>query len=143
MKTRRIGKLLAVFSLSLILLCSLTDVAQAKGRGGYKKSSFGTYKIKSSKSATQTYKPKLSSPKIYTPKVSKKYNTVNFLNKSERSATKKREFLKTKGYQKNPPGYEVDHMVPLSKGGADEPYNMQLLPKEMHKQKTKMERKQR
>ena len=39
-----------------------------------------------------------------------------------------------------PPGCarcEVDHIVPLSKGGLDDPNNMQWLPKEQHKDKTR------
>ena len=42
-----------------------------------------------------------------------------------------------------PPGCskcEVDHIVPLSKGGRDDPSNMQWLPKEQHRNKTKWDR---
>ncbi len=65
------------------------------------------------------------------------------LPKVERNSSAKREFLKNKGYSKAPKGYEVDHIIPLSKGGQDVPSNMQLLPKEVHKQKTATERKLR
>lgn len=65
------------------------------------------------------------------------------LPKVERSSSAKKEFLKSQGYKNPPAGYEVDHIVPLSKGGADKPYNMQLLPKEVHKQKTASERKRK
>ncbi len=34
------------------------------------------------------------------------------------------------------PEYEVDHIVPLSKGGADTPSNMPLIPKSTDKEKT-------
>ena len=63
------------------------------------------------------------------------------LPKVERSATAKNQFLKSKGYKKVPSGYEIDHIIPLSKGGRDEPSNMQLIPKIVHKQKTASERK--
>ncbi len=32
-------------------------------------------------------------------------------------------------------GYEVDHIVPLSKGGTNYPYNLQLLTKECNRRK--------
>lgn len=63
------------------------------------------------------------------------------LPKVKRSEAAKKQFLKSKGYKRVPPGYEVDHIVPLSKGGRDEPSNMQLIPKSVHKQKTATERK--
>lgn len=58
----------------------------------------------------------------------------------KRSDTNKREFLKSKGYDEVPYGYEVDHIIPLSKGGTDDPSNMQLLTKEQHATKTAKER---
>jgi 5-methylcytosine-specific restriction endonuclease McrA len=63
------------------------------------------------------------------------------LPKVERSATAKNQFLRSKGYKKVPSGYEVDHIIPLLKGGRDEPSNMQLIPKSVHKEKTASERK--
>ena len=60
--------------------------------------------------------------------------------KAKRSKSAKEKFLKSRGYKKVPPGYEIDHIVPLHRGGVDEPYNMQLLPKELHHQKSSGER---
>jgi hypothetical protein len=60
--------------------------------------------------------------------------------KVERSSSAKKKFLKSKGYNKIPNGYEIDHIIPLSEGGADVPSNMQLISKEDHKQKTARER---
>jgi len=60
--------------------------------------------------------------------------------KVERSSSAKNKFLKSKGYKKIPSGYEIDHIVPLSEGGADVPSNMQLITIEEHKQKTARER---
>jgi 5-methylcytosine-specific restriction endonuclease McrA len=43
------------------------------------------------------------------------------------------------GYFSTPKGYEVDHIIPLSQGGADSRYNMQLLTREAHRAKTATE----
>ncbi len=61
--------------------------------------------------------------------------------KVQRSAKARQEFLKSKGYDKTPDGYHVDHIIPLSQGGLDAPSNMQLMPMVEHKQKTSKERK--
>ena len=37
------------------------------------------------------------------------------------------EFKRMTGYPQGRPGYEVDHIVPLARGGADKPSNMQWL----------------
>ncbi len=60
--------------------------------------------------------------------------------KVERSSAVRSEFLRQQGYSSTPAGYQVDHVVPLSRGGADATYNMQLLPTSVHKAKTARER---
>lgn len=60
--------------------------------------------------------------------------------KVERSSSAKYQFLKSKGYTKIPHGYQIDHIVPLSEGGADVPSNMQLITVEEHNKKTALER---
>ncbi len=67
------------------------------------------------------------------------YKTTG-LPKVERSSTSRKEFLNSRGYDKVPSGYQVDHIVPLHKGGADRPYNMQIISNEQHKAKTAAER---
>lgn len=52
--------------------------------------------------------------------------------KSQRSRAQVRAFLRQQGLEQTPPGYEVDHIVPLCAGGADRPENMQLLTKRQH-----------
>ena len=42
-----------------------------------------------------------------------------------RSGNAKREFMASTGYPHGRPGYVVDHIVPLKRGGADTPANMQ------------------
>ena len=58
----------------------------------------------------------------------------------QRSSEVRSEFLSQRGYSSTPTGYEVDHVVPLSRGGADATYNMQLLPTSVHRAKTAQER---
>ena len=62
--------------------------------------------------------------------------------KVQRSSSSKQQFLKGKGYNSVPKGYQVDHITPLSQGGRDTPDNMQLITIEEHKQKTARERAQ-
>jgi len=59
-----------------------------------------------------------------------------------RSASNKKDFLKSRGYESTPYGYEIDHIIPLSQGGSDDPSNMQLLTVSQHQQKTARERTQ-
>lgn len=42
-----------------------------------------------------------------------------------RSATARKEFMRMTGYPNGRPGYVIDHIVPLKRGGADTPENMQ------------------
>lgn len=45
---------------------------------------------------------------------------------------------KSTGLNRTPAGYQVDHIVPLSKGGADKVWNMQLIPKDSPKEKNEL-----
>ena len=58
----------------------------------------------------------------------------------QRSEGAKRDFMKESGYPKGRPGYVVDHIVPLSKGGRDVPSNMQWQTVQDAKAKDKVER---
>ena len=42
-----------------------------------------------------------------------------------RSPEARQEFMTQTGYPHGRPGYVVDHIIPLKRGGADEPWNMQ------------------
>jgi len=48
-------------------------------------------------------------------------------------------FKRMTGYPQGRPGYEVDHIVPLARGGADKPSNMQWLTIPAHREKTRWE----
>jgi HNH endonuclease len=45
----------------------------------------------------------------------------------KRSWSARKRFLLAHGLIRTPPGRQVDHVVPLGKGGSDVPANMQLL----------------
>jgi 5-methylcytosine-specific restriction endonuclease McrA len=142
----------------IFLLFLNNTLAQGGGHHSYR----DTYH--SSKSSSFTYySPRISSYSYHVPKISSQTNhsyshkstyksgSTTFISgehykksglpKVERSSSEKEKFLKSQGYKKVPPGYEVDHIKPLSEGGADNPSNMQLLTKQQHKQKTANERK--
>jgi hypothetical protein len=57
----------------------------------------------------------------------------------KRSESAKREFERETGNPHGRPGYVVDHVVPLARGGADDPGNMQWQTIEEAKAKDKVE----
>ncbi|WP_458400075.1 HNH endonuclease signature motif containing protein [Mailhella sp.] len=57
--------------------------------------------------------------------------------KPTRSMAQRQAFLRQHGLNRVPPGFQVDHIVPLCAGGPDHPDNMQLLSIEDHKEKTR------
>jgi len=57
----------------------------------------------------------------------------------KRSEAAKEAFMRQSGYPHGRPGYVVDHIIPLKRGGADTPSNMQWQSKEEAKQKDKWE----
>lgn len=59
--------------------------------------------------------------------------------KPSRSRAAVRAFLREQGLTATPPGYQVDHIIPLCAGGLDAPENMQFLSIEEHKAKTRID----
>jgi len=121
---------------AILLLSSNFDFSQRRSSFSFKSHNSFTYKVPKITSHSNS-KYEIGGTKY---KAGETYKSSG-LPKVERSRLAKKEFLKSQGYSKTPSGYEVDHIIPLSKGGQDKPSNMQLLPKEVHKQKTANERK--
>jgi len=59
--------------------------------------------------------------------------------KIKRSESAKHEFLRQTGYPHGRPGYVVDHIIPLKRGGCDCPSNMQWQTIQEAKAKDKVE----
>jgi hypothetical protein len=57
----------------------------------------------------------------------------------KRSEAARGEFKRQTGYPNGRPGYVVDHIIPLKRGGADSPSNMQWQTKEAAKAKDRWE----
>ena len=85
----------------------------------------GTYKIGNTEYYYNQYYSTTGNPKV------------------KRSDANKHAFLESKGYDRVPQGYHVDHIIPLSQGGTDDPSNMQLLTVSQHAKKTARESAQR
>jgi hypothetical protein len=102
----------------IFLLFLNNSSAQRGGHHSYSqsyhapKTSLNTYHYSSPKS---TYK---SGSTTY---ISGEHYKSSGLPKVERSSSAKEKYLKSQGYKKVPPGYVVDHIQPLSKGGQDNP----------------------
>lgn len=131
---------------SIILFSPIDSSAQKKSKKNNSSYGSNTYTKKSTKKKSNDYdiykiktpKTKKSTSKTYYD-YGKTYKTTGYT-KVKRNSSAKKEFLKKNGYKKVPPGYQVDHIKPLSEGGSDTPDNMQLIPTTVHKEKTATER---
>ena len=135
-KTREMtmkAKTVAMMALAGLMAWGTTDALAQKKSGGW----FGS-------SGSGCSGAMLSSPPSTYKVGSTTYQSGQYYQtgypKVQRSSEVRSEFLSQRGYSSTPTGYEVDHVVPLSRGGADATYNMQLLPTSVHRAKTAQER---
>jgi len=63
--------------------------------------------------------------------------------RQKRKPSTKQRWLKRHGYEEVPKGYALDHKKPLSEGGTDTLWNLQLIKKSTHIKKTGKEAKRR
>ena len=92
-----------------------------------------------SKSKTET-KPKSQVTSTKPPATNCENCPRDVHGKILRSEIAKRDFMKQSGYPHGRPGYVVDHIVPLAKGGKDTPSNMQWQTSAEARAKDKVER---
>jgi len=122
---------IAVVALALFLLSPLSAFARGGGRGGHHSGSHSRSYHSGSRShgVHSGGRHKSTAPGV-------KRDSHGKIKRSEES---KRKFMKQSGYPHGRPGYVVDHIVPLKRGGSDSPSNMQWQTKEAAKAKDKRE----
>lgn len=157
--------LFLIILLSISLSFCFTDFTGARGRGshtGYRSSRHrsystsrsvrvrgytrkdGTYVAPYTRSAPRSKSSfKVSgSTSIKSPKGS--YNATvgvqrDIKGRIKRSSAARKAFMRKTGYPHGRPGYVIDHIIPLKRGGSDTPDNMQWQTIEEAKAKDKVE----
>jgi hypothetical protein len=135
---KKMISVLLAFILIACLSCDTTFAKGGSGHGGHGHSGSS----KSISKARSSYEAISSSGKH---KSFYNYSSPNFNStvqrdsngRIHRSESAKKEFLHEHGLTRIPPGYQIDHIIPLYAGGADVSSNMQLLSISAHEAKTK------
>lgn len=145
---------LLIFIFAWLAITSFPDISEAKT---YKKKSYSTSSHYEHHSAQKSYKTKSGhksrksqSRKSYKKKSGRKSTKAQGVARDKHGKIKRSEKAKHSFKKKHPcpstgksdgpcPGYVIDHVKPLKRGGADDPSNMQWQTKEAAKQKDKTE----
>jgi len=125
----RWGISLTFLAATLLLLATPAGASQARTSSGGSRRSYSLHR-------SHTYRSPTHHTSRYTLGVARDKN-----GRIKRSEAAKMRFMRQTGYPHGRKGYVVDHIVPLSKGGADDPSNMQWQTREEAKAKDRTERK--
>jgi len=123
-------------SISSSKTTSSSKKSGSKGKSGIKSRSESIAAIPSTSSITAS--PHFHQPSTHTSR----YNNGvarDSHGRIARSSAARREFMKETGYPNGRPGYVIDHVVALKRGGVDSPSNMQWQTKEEAKAKDRWE----
>lgn len=145
----KVSKLVPILlAIAFFLGSSLADVAFAKGRGGGSRSSHSSYRSSSghSRSSYSTHRSSYSAKKssghsrsTYSSAARDKHGKIKRSEKAKHDFQRHNPCPSTGRSSGSCPGYVIDHVKPLKRGGADSPSNMQWQTKAAAKVKDKWE----
>ena len=140
-------KVISIFALSAML--SMSPLAMAKGHGGYPPRTSHSAGSHASYSKSPTARSK-SAKVAKAPKALRSSQRAQGVQRVSHGKIARSLHAKNRFEKQHPcpstgktsgacPGYVIDHVKPLKRGGADAPSNMQWQTKEAAKQKDKTE----